>query len=137
MEVKNEKEILEKPRLKKMFRPFFASEFMKNHIVRWLLIGIFLLNIANWVFLAIFIRPVDFPIILHYNAYFGVDLIGDWWQAYVIPAMGLVFFAVNFLLARGFFRKKERIASYILLLASLIIQIGLIIASAAIVLINY
>jgi len=127
-----------KASLKEKIRSFFAQEFFKNSIVRWLLTGTLLLNLANWTLLAIFIHPVDFSIILHYNVYFGVDLIGDWRQTYLLPCMGLVFWAINLFLAYRFYNKqKERIASYILLLASLMIQIGLIIASVGIVMINY
>lgn len=112
-------------------------EFFKNAIIHWLLAGAFFLNVAIWILLAIFIRPVDFKIIFHYNVYFGVDLIGDWWQPYILPAMGLVFLVVNLGLAFRFYQQRERIAAYILLLASLMIQVGLLIASAAIVVINY
>jgi hypothetical protein len=123
--------------LKEKIRSFFAQEFFKNNIIRWLLIGTVLLNLINWTLLAIFIHPVDFSIILHYNVYFGVDLIGDWWQTYVLPFMGVIFLVVNLILAYKFYKQKERIASYILLLASLMIQLGLIIASVGIVMINY
>lgn len=119
------------------FSGWLVSEFFKNSIVLWLLFGSIFLNAANWIFLAIFIRPVDYNIILHYNVYFGVDLIGNWWQPYVLPVMGIIFLLVNLLLARRLFRQKERIAAYILLLSALIIQVGLIIASAGVVLINY
>lgn len=122
---------------KSLFGAWLSSEFFKNLIVRWLLTGTIFLNIANWVLLAIFIRPVDFKIIFHYNVYFGVDLIGDWWQPYILPSMGIVFLIVNLAMAQWFYQQKERIAAYILLLASLMIQAGLIIASSAIVLINY
>lgn len=113
------------------------SDFCKNLIVRWLLAGTIFLNVSNWVLMAVFIRPVDFKIILHYNVYFGVDLIGDWWQPYILPSMGTLFLAVNLMVAHRFYGRKERIASYILLLASLMIQAGLIIASSATALINY
>jgi len=129
--------IINKTSLKEKIRSFFAQDFFKNSAVRWLLTGTLLLNLAGWTFLVIFIRPVDFSIILHYNVYFGVDLIGDWWQAYVLPFMGVVFLIVNFILAYKFYKQKERIASYIFLLASLMIQLGLIIASIGIVMINY
>lgn len=122
---------------KSFFGGWIFFEFFKNLIVRWLLVGTILLNIANWVLMVIFIRPVDFKIILHYNVYFGVDLIGDWWQPYILPSMGTVFLLVNLAMAQRFYRQKERIAAHILLLASLMIQAGLIIASSAIVMINY
>jgi len=95
------------------------------------------LNVANWVILYIFIKPVDLPIILHYNVYFGVDMIGDWWQVYFLPSMGAVFFIINTFLAGFFYEKNERIASYIFLLVAFLIQVGIIIASASVIAINY
>ncbi|MCX6765585.1 MAG: hypothetical protein NT136_01325 [Candidatus Moranbacteria bacterium] len=132
-----EEKTKERTSLKAKIRHFFAQDFFRNAIVHWALIGAFFLNIANWGLLAFFIRPVDFPIILHYNVYFGVDLIGDWWQAYFLPLMGAAIMAVNITLAHFFYRKKERIASYLLLLAAFFVQVGTLIASASVVLINY
>lgn len=90
----------------------------------------------NWLMLMVFVKPVDFPIILHYNAYFGVDQIGSWEQAYVAPVIGLIIFSVNFFLALNFFQQKERIAAYIIFLASLMVQLGLVIASSALIIVN-
>lgn len=123
--------------LKQKARRFFTGEFFGNSIVHWALIAAFFLNIANWASLAVFIRPVDFPIILHYNVYFGVDLIGNWRQAYFLPAVGTIMLAVNAILAYFFYRQKERIASYLLLLAAFIVQAGISIAVASVILINY
>jgi hypothetical protein len=123
--------------LKDRIRSFFTGDFYGNSIVRWLLAAGVLLNLANWSLLAFFIRRVDFPIILHYNVYFGVDIIGDWRQVYLTPLMGLVFWLVNLALARHFYAARERIASYILLLGALLVQLGLAVASIAVVVINY
>jgi len=123
--------------LKFHIRPFFAKDFFKNSIVHWMFIITIFLNVADWIVLYIFIKPVDLPIILHYNVYFGVDMIGDWWQVYFLPFIGAVFFIINALLAGFFYEKKERIASYIFLLAAFLIQAGIIIASASIIAINY
>lgn len=124
------------PGLKNRIRRFFAQEFFKNPIVHWTSIAGAFLNLANWVLLAVFIRPSDY-LILHYNVYFGYDVVGDWRQVFFIPSLGLVFLLINFFLACRFFRKRERIASYILLLASIMAEIGLIIASVGVVIVNY
>ncbi len=126
-----------KPGLKEKIRRFFASEFLRNPIVQWLLIASLFINLADWAALAFFIRPVDFPIILHYNVYFGVDIIGGWWQAYFLPFTGAVILLVNAVLAHFFYGRKERIASYVLLMAALAIQAGVAIAEAGVILINY
>jgi hypothetical protein len=116
---------------------FENKDFLHNPIVQWVFIASIFVNLASWIFMIIFIRPVDYPIILHYNVYFGVDLIGAWWQAYFLPAIGTFLLIFNFGLSKFIFEKKERIAAYILLLAAFIIQAGTAIAIASVILINY
>ncbi|MCK9379213.1 MAG: hypothetical protein M0P97_03690 [Candidatus Moranbacteria bacterium] len=119
------------------FKSFFDRDFFKNPIVFFLLLAILILNLASFIILTIFIEKSSSPVILHYNVYFGVDLIGDWWQIYIMPAMGLFFALVNLFLALYFYGQKERIASYCLMLASFIIEAGILISSILIALINY
>jgi len=119
------------------FKLFFNQEFFKNHIILWLLVFNFLTNLTNWLILAIFINKTEGNIILHYNVYFGVDNLGNWKQSFLAPAIGLFLFLINLSLAFFFYKNKERIASYSLLLASVIIQINLIISSVSVILINY
>lgn len=111
--------------------------FFQNFIVRVSLVGNIIFNAAGWIILVLFVRPQQSLVILHYNVYFGVDLIGDWMQAYLIPSIGLLFLAVNTLLARSFYNQKERVAAYVLLLASLMLQIGVVIAVSGIAIVNY
>jgi hypothetical protein len=118
-------------------RSFFSQDFFHNAIIQWVSIGIIVFNLASWIILAIFIQPIDLPIVLHYNVYFGVDIIGVWWQVYFLPFIGGIFFIINGSLAYLFYSKKERIASYLLLLASLIIQMGIVIACSSIARVNY
>lgn len=131
------KNIREKFGLKIRVRSFFAADYFKSHIVRWLLVFIGAANLANWAALKIFIQPVDLPIILHYNVYFGVDMLGDWKNLFLLPAVGLILFFINFFLSFYFYRRKERIASYLLLIATLMIQLSLIVASVSAIIINY
>lgn len=123
--------------LKAKIRRFFAQEYFRSHIIRWLLVFIGVANLANWAALKIFIQPVDLPIILHYNVYFGVDMLGDWKNLFLLPSVGLILFLTNFFLSIYFYRRKERIASYLLLMAALMIQLSLIVASASVIIINY
>jgi len=118
-------------------RSFFAQEFFRSQIVMWLLILSLVANLADWVSLKIFIKPVDFPIILHYNVYFGVDMLGNWKQVFMLPFLGLILFIINFYLSLYFYHQKERIASHILLMATLMLQLSLIVASISMIIINY
>jgi len=123
--------------LKEKVRSFFAEEYFRSLIVRWLLLFIGVANLANWAALKIFIQPVDLPIILHYNVYFGVDMLGGWKNLFLLPAVGLFLFLINLFLSLYFYRRKERSASYLLLIATLMIQLSLIVASVSVIIINY
>ncbi|TAK97075.1 hypothetical protein EPO05_00220 [Patescibacteria group bacterium] len=111
--------------------------FFQNSLVHWMLIAACFLNVGTWLAMAFFVRPVDYPIILHYNVYFGVDIMGDWWQAYSLPGVALVFLLINLSMAYTFYARKERIAAYLFLIAAFFVQLGITIASATIIRINY
>ncbi|PIP26721.1 MAG: hypothetical protein CO140_04285 [Candidatus Moranbacteria bacterium CG_4_9_14_3_um_filter_40_7] len=118
-------------------KSFFVQEYFRNVIVIWLLILSLAINLANWLILKLLIQPVDFPVILHYNVYFGVDLKGSYLQVFGIPLIGLFLFLINNLLSLKVYQGGERIASYLLLMATLMAQINLIIYSLSVILINY
>lgn len=47
------------------------------------------------------------PVIpLHYNIHYGVDWTGAWWQIFLLPAMGAVFFLMNSAIAWYFVRRN-------------------------------
>lgn len=123
--------------LKTKLSLFLLDDFFHNAIVQWSFLLALVINMANWIGIAYFIRPVDFPIILHYNAYFGVDIIGNWKEVYYLPTTGTIILIVNALLALYFFKRKQRIASHILLLAAMFVQAGVSIAAASVIIINY
>lgn len=123
--------------LKTRIRSFFVQEYFKRTIVIWLVILSLAINLSEWIILKIFVQPVDFPIILHYNVYFGVDMVGNHKSVFLIPLIGLALFLVNFLLSLYFYRSKERIASYLLLMTALMIQLSLLVAALSIIIINY
>lgn len=137
------KSLLVKPKLffkwiiKKITRSIQKVTFFQSKIILTLLSLSLLANLVNWLILFIFIRPVDTDIILHYNVYFGVDSMGSWKQVFIMPVIGFILFIINVALATYFYRNKERIASYVLLLTALMAQIGFIIASVSVIIINY
>jgi len=124
-------------KLKTNLQNFFSQQYFQSSLIQWVLIGSLIVNIGNWAFIAFFIRPVDFPIILHYNVYFGVDVIGDWWQIYFMPFIGLLILFVNAVLGYLFYQQKERIVAHLFMLATFIVQVGISIAVASLLIINY
>lgn len=129
--------MLQKEKAVKFIEQFFRQDFFRSGYVQWALICSIILNFLGWGIMVYFIRPVDFPIILHYNVYFGVDLIGDWWQAYALPLIGLTVLAINGILGFLFYAQKERLISHVLLLASSVVQIVIVIGVAGLAHINY
>jgi hypothetical protein len=123
--------------LKSKSRSFFSLDYFKSSIALWLIVLSLIFNLTDWIVLGIFIKPVDFPIILHYNVYFGVDMMGNYRLVFVLPLIGLAIFLVNFFLSLYFYRHKERIASYLLLMAALMVQLSLFVSILSVVIINY
>jgi len=130
-------EFKNKKTLKQKLSGFFSQEFWRSALVQWILIGTLFLDLASWGIIVYYIRPVDLPIVLHYNVYLGVDVIGDWWQVYFLPIISNVFLIVNTILAYTFYQRKERLAGYIFLLASFFVQAGTLIAISGLTMINY
>ena len=116
---------------------FFGQEFFRSHLVQWIIIGTIFLALAVWGVLIFYIRPVDLPIVLHYNVFLGVDIVGEWWQLYFLPIISDIFLITNTTLAYVFYQKKERLAAYIFLLASFFVQAGIAIALSSLIMINY
>ncbi|MEI9966315.1 MAG: hypothetical protein WDN67_01465 [Candidatus Moraniibacteriota bacterium] len=111
--------------------------FFGNSFVRTLMIGNALFLLASLGILLWVIRPREASIVLHYNIYFGVDLLGAWWHAYLLPGVATLLFFGHLFLARSFYRRHERIASYLLLLAMLFLSFAIVLSSLSIAFINY
>lgn len=123
--------------LKLKVKSFFTQEYFRSSIALWLVALSLTANLANWVIIKIFIRPIELPIILHYNVYFGVDMVGDYRKAFFLPLIGIILFLINLSLSIFLYRRRERIASYLLLMAALMIQLSLIVSVISVIIINY
>lgn len=76
-------------------------------------------------------------IVLHYNVYFGIDVLGEWWQAYFIPLAGLGMWMVHILLSWRFFQTGGYALSRVSLFSLFFLESMVLIASVAIGLVNY
>jgi len=92
-------------------------------------------NLFLWLFLLWQVRNFPESISLHYNIYFGIDLLGLRYQTLLLPALGLIFLVINFLAGLIIFT-KERILSYFLAGLSSFEQLIFILAVIFIVLVN-
>jgi len=103
-----------------------------NKIARVNLFFSLFLNIFIWFVMLWYIR--DFPEIipLHYNIYFGIDLLGPWYQIFFIPVSGLITILANYFLAIIYWQKNI-LLSYFLIGVTTLIQILLLASALAII----
>lgn len=104
------------------------KEFLRDkNIVLILLFGL-IINLANLIYIISKIKPTPEPIPLHYNIYFGIDLIGKWYLIFLNPLLGFFIYFLNIVISYIIY-KRERIIAY--LLTSLNIFIALILFFAS------
>ena len=120
------------------FKNFFKFRnrlFLKNTIIRLSLYLSIFFNYLTWVVLLSRIIPQENNIPLHSNYYFGIDLVGGWYLVFTVPLAGLLFILINFFLSYFFFSKQKQL-TYLLVVATIIIQFVHLLGALNIVLIN-
>lgn len=93
------------------------------------------LNLASWLWIYFKVPAAAAPFILHYNIFFGRDLLGERWQLFQAPFTGLVIMAVNFTLGWLLFA-KDRFLTWMILAATIACEALLVYASGVIISIN-
>lgn len=81
---------------------YFHNRFFMTVFVLSLLV-----NGALWLWLTDTLSPSPEPIPLHYNIYFGIDLVGPWWYRFGFPAVGFATIVVNTVLGVVFFERTK------------------------------
>jgi len=114
-------------------RKFFRF-LVKDKVIFLSVTAILLINVATWINL-FQITKVDGLIPLHYNIYFGIDYMGEWYKIFTLPLIGLIVFAVNLFISI-FVYFKDKFISYILLVSAILVQIIIFLASLSVVWIN-
>lgn len=107
--------------------------FFRVIAVLTILLWLFEILFPTWRILPLIYGQSTVP--LHYNVHLGVDSIGEWWKIYLTPAIGLLFIAVNLIVARMTW-KKEPMLAYLAAASTLLMHIILCIAVLCIVLLN-
>jgi regulator of protease activity HflC (stomatin/prohibitin superfamily) len=121
-------------------RPWDADDgypFLGNPLVRIVIsvsVTAILLSVAAAHFFIV--RSGSDTIVLHYNSYFGVDIVGVPGQSFFLPVVAAVFLLANVILAARFYAGRERIAAHMLLFAALFVSVSSGIAVATLSFIN-
>lgn len=118
------------------------SNIVSFFYVKIYLIFFVILNSFNWAF-SYYIYSNILPetrnlIALHYNVQFGVNLIGDASNIFILPTLGLFIILINFLLLLSIYKlKNSRFLGHFLLLPAIISNIYLFIGLFSIYLANF
>ncbi|PIS42465.1 MAG: hypothetical protein COT24_03415 [Candidatus Kerfeldbacteria bacterium CG08_land_8_20_14_0_20_40_16] len=108
---------------------------LKNKFFSFAILFSLFSNIGIWVLIYLYIQPNNEPISLHYNIYFGIDLIGEWYKLYFIPLSGLIIILVNYLVSAIIYSSKMVLA-YLVIGVTAFVQILLGLAAILIILVN-
>jgi hypothetical protein len=121
---------------------FFEHPYLEDLIVKITFIFSIIINAAIWLILYLKLHPLSYSaqtdygqIYLHYNIYFGIDNIGIWYKAFIIPVLGLFIIIFNNILAYSFY-VREKLLSYVLIIIQGFIQIILFAAAIFLILLN-
>jgi len=94
-----------------------------------------LMLVAGLILVYANIKGLSSPLIIHINAFQGVDMMGGIDNLWNILLMGTLIFVINNALASVFFL-RERILSYIVLTINFIISLFILINVANIIMLN-
>jgi len=86
------------------------------------------LNLGQWAFLLWRVQPQADQIPLHYTIAFGIDRIGSWISAYMLPATGTALLLANVAVASFLAEHQPATASY-LFVVTLFLEIVLLAAA--------
>jgi len=111
----------------------FKDNFFRVNFFLSIIFNFLIWVVIAWKFIPL-VTPGE-PLPLHFNIYFGIDFIGEWYKLLFIPLLGIIFIFTNFILADIAYL-RDKIVSYFLLGASVFAQIILFLAVYMIILIN-
>lgn len=112
--------------------------FIKNKLILISSFFTLIINIIIWLVIALKIgKPVE-PIALHYNIYFGIDMIGYWYRMLILPLSGFLILFFNLIISYILFKKNNKylILGYFLNCASLFINLIFLISVIFLIIIN-
>ncbi len=119
---------------------FFEHPFREDIWFKINLVISVLINVTLWGALYFKLYPFSYltetnQIALHYNVYFGIDSVGPWYLALIIPLLGLFIIILNNLLAYIFYL-QEKLISHFLIFSQTVLQVILFAAGIFVILLN-
>lgn len=108
--------------------------FRRAGLLSW--IGATLLLLAASGILFFLVHARDDVVILRYNAYLGIDLLGVWWQIFLVPAVAYFFVLANTALVFLLNRRGYPEAAWLMSVGNWFIAAATLVVAAALSFIN-
>lgn len=121
--------------LSKIREVIVSSPMKRNKVIIALIALSLIINIGSWLVIVILFGGVNHYIILGYTIYFGITLIGPWYQLLWLPAFGAFTIVVNNSLGFNWY-VRERLVSYGLAIVGLAVNIILLVGLAFLIYLN-
>lgn len=94
------------------------------------------LNIASWAWILTNFSSVSFPAIVHYNIFFGRDILGERIMLLAPPVLGTAILIINFFLFRLLEKAERTFLSFAVSGMTLGLEILVLLAVRIVVLVN-
>lgn len=114
---------------------FTRSWWQKYFVTLSFLIAL-LAHLVSIGLLFFLVRSREEVVILRYNAYLGIDLLGVWWQLFLVPAITFFFVLVNTLLMWVLKRRAYPEAAWILAFGTVVLSGAVVVVAFALSFIN-
>ena len=105
-----------------------SKNFFSKRTVFWSIVVTLSLNYYIWYIINYYVDFSKSSHVLHYNIYFGIDLLGPSLNLFFIPVIGLLVFLINLIFSFFVYNPKKNslLLSYFLLYTSLFINLELV-----------
>ncbi len=100
--------------------------FYKDKLNFWLINASLLLILSTWLLFLLKKFHLSSLAIIHYNIYFGFDILGHWRWLFILPALSLLLSIFDSLVAL-YLWTKQAVWSQFLLLAALLLNFAMFI----------
>ncbi len=123
-----------------MIAQLFTSSTIGNWLQRstWLIVWsiVIVVHVGAVGFIYWSVQSREDLVILRYNAYLGIDLLGVWWQLFLMPAITFVFILFNFALAKLLLGRGYPGVAAIFLIGSVLLSLAMGVVAATLSFIN-
>lgn len=117
------------------FREQIRIIWIQDRWVALLFIAGIVLNLVAYALIGFGADTSGNTVILHYSIYFGIDLVGPWYQLYSVPLIGTFIWLLNGMILTSLYR-RDQLFGYALAGTTIVCELLLTITAALLLWVN-